>query len=155
MTIPAYIVAEVIIMTNFGCNCQQRSCTGLSVAAAVLLGVIATILRITAVITVTPAFLWVVFGIAVVYLAITLVVAAKVRGTGTGSCLCNVLSVLLTGILGTILLSVVLLAITFVATSIVGAIITGLLVLFFTLTIASTACLVKCIARCTVVGDED
>jgi len=95
-------------MTNFGCSCQ-RSCTFLSVLAAVLLGVIATILRITAVITVTPAFLWVVLGIAVVYLAIALVTTAIVRGDRIGACLCSVLSVLLTGILGTILLSVVLL----------------------------------------------
>ncbi len=141
-------------MNDLGCNCQ-RSCTGLAVIAAVLLGVIATILRITAVITVTPAFLWVVFGIAVVYLAAALLTAAKVRGTQIGNCLCKTVSVLLTGILGTILLSIVLLAIEFAATSIVGAIITGFLVLFFTLTITSAACLVKCVARCPGIDNDE
>ena len=61
-------------MANFYCE-SKRDCVGLAAAVSVILGIIASFLRITAVITVTPAFLWVTFGIAVVYLAVLLAVA--------------------------------------------------------------------------------
>ena len=134
-------------MNNCSCSCRNN-CTILAVIASVIIGVIATVLRITAVITVTPAFLWVLFGIAVVYLIATLVVSPYLKAVTPGRCLCTVLPLQLLGILGTILTSVILLGITFVATSIPGAIITGLLLLFFTLIVTSTACLIKCIANC-------
>ena len=138
-------------MTNFGCNCRN-GCTSLSVVASIILGIIAAFLRFSAVITVTSAFLWVTFGIAVVYLAVILITAAASSNYATKSCLCSILPVLLTGILGTILLSVILLAISFAATSVIGAIFTGLLILFFFLMILSTACLVKCLTGCTYSG---
>ncbi len=135
-------------MSLFGCNCQNN-CTALSVVSSLIVGIITAFLRITGVITVTPAFLWVVFGIAVTYLAITLVATAIAgREKTTLGCICSVLTALLVGILGTILFSVVLLAITFAATSIIGAIITGALLFFFSLTLTETACLVKCLASC-------
>lgn len=138
-------------MTNFGCSCRN-GCTALSVVASIILGIIAAFLRFSAVITVTSAFLWVTFGIAVVYLAVVLITAATTRSYASKSCLCTVLPVLLTGLLGTILLSVILLAISFAATSVIGAIFTGLLILFFSLLITATACLVKCVAGCTYSG---
>ncbi len=129
------------------CNCRNN-CTSIAVVVSIIIGIITAFLRITGVITVTPAFLWVVFGIAVVYLAVVLATTAVIERECTNDCVCPTLSVLLIGILGTILLSVVLLAISFVATSIVGAIVTGLLLLFFSLTVGATACLARCLAKC-------
>lgn len=132
----------------YNCSCRI-SCPLLAIAASIIIGIITAFLRITAVITLTPAFLWVVLGIAVVYLAITLLSASIAQNSDTRlSCLCPILSTLLTGILGAILLAIVLLAIEFVATSIIGAILTGALLAFLSLLITSTACLVKCLVRC-------
>lgn len=133
-------------MYNCSCSCRNN-CVLLALFASVIIGVITTVLRITAVITVTPAFLWTTFGIAVGYLAISLLALSPGRAY-LRDCLCPVLPLFLTGILGTVLTSVILLAITFVATSIPGAIITGLLLTFFSLLITSATCLVKCIAGC-------
>lgn len=132
---------------NCSCSCDNGSeCSLLAVAASIIIGIVTTLLRITAVITVTPAFLWVVLGIAVVYLAVNLAVAASQNCCGSNNCIRAPLSLILAGILGAILLSVVLLAVTFAATSVIGAIITGALLFFFSLFITSTACLIKCLA---------
>ena len=136
-------------MSNNNCNCRP-SCTTFSLIAAAIIGVIAAFLRLTATITVTPAFLWVLLGVAVVYLAVTLIAASLLGRGGVRSCVCRIIPYLLAGILGTVLTSVILLGITFVATSIVGAIITGLLIFAFALTVITTACLARCI-----VCDED
>ncbi len=50
-------------MSGFCCNCSNK-CACTSIIASIIIGIVAGILRITGVITVTPAFLWVVFGIA-------------------------------------------------------------------------------------------
>lgn len=126
-------------------NCENRfGCTGFAIIASIIIGVITALLRITAVITVTPAFLWVVFGIAIAYLAINLLVASWSK---KNYCSEKSLPLVLTGILGTVLFSVVLLVVDFVATSIIGAIITGALLFFFSLLITSTLCLVKCLSN--------
>ncbi len=130
-------------MSNFGCNCKS-SCTLLSIVASLIIGIITAFLTITAAITVTPAFLWVVLGVAVVYLAILLFT----RGRDSRGCACSILPVLLAGILGAILVAVILLGISFAATSIIGAIITGLLLAFLSLIFTTTACLVSCEAGC-------
>lgn len=122
--------------------CRARyNCLDLSVLASILIGVIAGVLTYTATITVTPAFLWVLLGIAVVYLAVILYTAAQ-RNNPFRCAYDNLVAVLI-GILGTALFSVVLLGITFAATSVIGAIISGLLVGFFALIISGTVCLVK------------
>lgn len=129
-------------------NCNYRpSCTFVSIAAAVIAAVAAAILQFTAVITLTPVFSIVAFGIAVAYLAVTLVTVSTARNSRS-DCASNTLPVLLAGILGTILAAVILLAVSFAATSVLGAIIVGALAGFFTLMIATTACLVKCLADC-------
>lgn len=132
-------------MTVFTCG-RKNNCTIFAFIISAIIGVVAALLRITATITVTPAFLWVVFGIAVGYLAVILTV------TGLTNATCRdvktAISTALAGILGTILFAVVLLAITFVATSVLGAIIVGLLLFFFSLTITATACLVKAYTEC-------
>lgn len=129
------------------CRSCKISCTVLAVIASLIIGIITAFLRITAVISLTPAFLWVLLGISVVYLAVTLIAGALARFRAC-ECLCGIITALLAGILGTILLSVVFLAIEFVATSIIGAILTGALLFFFSLIVASTACLVRCFFNC-------
>lgn len=130
-------------------NSENRAnCTGIAIVLSLIIGIIAAFLRITAVITVTPVFLWVVLGIAVIYLAVVLIASAAVRKNGVCRQICSTLTPLLAGVVGTVLFSVILLAIEFVATSIIGAIITGALLFFFFLTITTTACLVRSIANC-------
>ncbi len=129
------------------CRSCRPGCTVIAVVTSLIIGIIAAFLRITAVITLAPAFLWVLLGIAVVYLAIILVSAALFR-RGCCDSLCSIVNALLAGILGTVLLSIVLLAIEFAATSIIGAILTGALLFFFFLTVTSSACLVRCFFDC-------
>ncbi len=129
-------------MSLIQCECKA-SCAGLGAIVSLILGVIAAFLRITAVITVTPAFLWVLFGIAVGFLAIGLLTC----GGCADSCgSCRSLGAFLIGALGTILLSVVLLGVPFAATSVLGAVLVGALIFFFFLTVFSAACLIR--ARC-------
>ncbi len=126
--------------------CEKKPhCVTVAVIASVILGVIAALLRITAVITVTPAFLWVALGIAIVYLAVLLSTVGCCQ-ISTRRCGNSALTAVLTGILGTALTAVILLGISFVATSIIGAILVGLLILFLSLIVSATACLV---ARCS------
>ena len=133
-------------MACFSCSCKG-SCTALAVIVSAILGVLAAFLQITGAITVTTTFLWVVFGIGVGYLAVTLYGAA--RGAHCPArCICPGLNTLLAGVLGSILLSVILLAVGITATSTVSAILVGLLVLFFALTITGAACLVRCLFDC-------
>ncbi len=129
------------------CSCKSN-CSVVAIVASIIIGVIAAILRTTAAITLTPAFLWVALGVAVLYLAITLITSKSFSGVAQKSCFCPVLTVLLTAILGTILTSLILLGITFVATSIIGTIITGAQIAFLFLIFAETACLIKCLAKC-------
>ena len=132
-------------MAVFCCE-SRRDCVGLAAAASVVLGIIAAFLTITAVVAVTPAFLWVTFGVAIGILAILLASSGCcLRGAACG-CGSAALAAVLTGALGTTLLSVVLLAVTFAATSIVGAVAVGLLVLFFALMLTSAACLIRCLS---------
>lgn len=126
-------------------NCCVRLCSALGIFFSVIVAIIGGFLTFNATITVTPAFLWVLFGIAVVYQAVILL---KTGCTNTNHCICSNLTVVFTGILGTIFTSLILLGITFAATSVLGAIITGLLLGFFTLLITSVICLIKCIANC-------
>ena len=134
-------------MALFNCGCKG-SCTVAAFIASAIIGVLAAFFQITGVITVTPAFLWVAFGIAVVYLAVLVVASALNRGAVQGECLCDQLNALLIGILGTILFALVLLAVGIVATSVVSAILVGLLLFFLSLTLTASACFVRCQANC-------
>lgn len=132
-------------MSFFNCN-SKNNCTFAAVIVSVIIGIITAFLQITGVITVTPVFLWVTFGIAVVYLAVLLATVSLAQGSGASACIGTALNALLLGILGTVLFSIVLLAVGIVATSAISAILGGLLLLFFSLTITSSACYVKCFA---------
>lgn len=129
------------------CRSCSFGCTIIAVVASLIIGIITAFLRITAAITLTPAFLWVLLGIAVVYLAVTLVSGAIFRKECCDD-LCTIVSAVLVGIIGTVLLSIILLAIEFAATSVTGAILAGALLFFFFLAITSTACLVRCFFNC-------
>ena len=113
--------------------------------ASIILGFVAAILRFTAVITVTPAFLWVTLGIGVVYLLALLFVTA-LREDICRRCFAQTLDGWVLSALGTILLSVVLLAVPFAATSGWGAVLTGVLIAFISLLLTLTACVIKCLA---------
>lgn len=134
-------------MSLFSCSCRCRCTIGAIIVSAIL-GVLAAFFQITGVITVAPVFLWVVFGIAVGYLAVLLIAAALARPAESAGCLCENLEALLAGILGSILLAVILLAVGITATSIISAILVGLLVFFFALLLTATACLVRKLANC-------
>lgn len=122
-------------------NCNRNECLIIAVASSIVIGIVAAILNITGIIAVTPAFLWVLFGIAVVYLAIAFVVSS-LRRFDTPYSARSLIATLIAGILGTVLFSVILLGITFAATSPVGAVFVGLLLASFALIITATSCLV-------------
>ena len=136
-------------MSLLNCNCSSKcNCTLAAIAASAIIGILAAFFQITAVITISPVFLWVAFGIAVVFLGVLVVSAALTGRSEACACLCSALNVLLAGILGTILLAVVLLAVGIVATSVISAILVGLLFFFLTLTFTSAACLARCLVNC-------
>ncbi len=124
------------------CYCNKPKCLTVAAIVSAVIGVIVALLRITGVITITPALLVVTFGIAAVYLAVLLL-----RDGHTHGC-CDSVGTVLAGILGTLLFSVFLLAVPFAATSILGAVFTGILAAFFALTFAASVCLIQCDSRC-------
>lgn len=126
------------------CSCRP-TCKVLSIVASIIIGITAAILRFNAVITLTPAFLWVVLGTAVAYQAILLITSAFSRSS---VCTCPLLSLLQTGILGAILTSVILLAVPFESASALGTILAGAAVAFFALVFTATSCLIKCLSSC-------
>lgn len=134
-------------MNSLYCGCRSN-CTLFAFCISIIIGIVTSFLRITAVITVTPAFLWVIFGIAVGFLAISLLNVGAYDRIQSKDCICANITALLIGILGTIFGSVILLAITFVATSIIGAIITGGTLFFFFLMLISASCLIRCVLEC-------
>ena len=134
-------------MRMLSCDCRCN-CTLAAIILSALAGVLAAFLQVTAVITVTPVFLWVMFGIAVAYLVGLLVAAARGGGQDFSQCQCSALNTVLVGILGTVLFSLVLLAVGIVATSVVNAIIVGLTVGFFALILTATACLIRNLFDC-------
>lgn len=127
-------------MANNSCR-SRYNCIDIVVLVSTIIAVVAGVLRYMAVITLTPAFLWAIFGVSVGFLALLIFTTSFWGNVQT--CKLSALSAILFGIVGTVLLSVVLLGITFAATSVVGAIASGLAVGFFALTIGAAVCLVK------------
>ncbi len=131
-------------------NCETKhDCTAIAFIASLIIGIIAAFLQITAVITLAPLFAIVAFGIAILYLAVTLIAASLTQKEISCRNFCTPVSALLIGILGTILFSAILLIITFAATSVIGAIFVGALFFSFSLLITSTACFAKCLINCS------
>ena len=129
-------------MSVNNCNCKC-SCTVAAIIVSLIIGIISAFLQITAVITVTPIFLWVVFGIVTVFLYVLVLAGAFMGQREQSSCRCSSLNALLAGILGTLLFSVILLAVGIIATSIASAILVGITLFFFALVLTSTACFVR------------
>lgn len=136
-------------MGKNSCSCTC-GCVTLAAIASFIIGIIAAALTFTATITITPAFLWVALGIAIVYLAVLLASSGTLPRR---ACTCNTVTAVLTGILGTALSAVILLGVSFAATSFLGAIIAGVLLFFLSLTVTTTACLIKCALGCTDCND--
>lgn len=90
------------------CNCNRR-CDFLifAIAASIVVGIVAAVLRFTAIITVGTAFLWVTLGVAIVYLAILLTAALTNCRCSITECARRALYGLIVGILGTILFALI------------------------------------------------
>ena len=129
------------------CQCKIN-CTSFAIIASIIIGVVTAFLTLTGNLAVGTPILWVFFGIALAFLAITLISTRLCGDAERTNCLCPVLSVLLTGILGTVLFALVLLLIDIAITSVIGAILVGLLFLSFSLTLTTSACLIRCLADC-------
>lgn len=136
-------------MSSCNCNCRCGcACVIAAAVSSVIIGIITAFLLITEAISVSVAFLWAAFGIAVLYLAVLAASASRLRASGGCNCLCAVLNAVLAGILGTVLFSLILLAVGIVAGSILSTILSGLLLGSFALIISGSACLVRCLADC-------
>ena len=122
-------------------KCNKNECLIIAIAASVLVGIVTAILTATGIIILTPAFLWVVFGIAVGYLAIAFIVTS-LRRFDTPYSARSLIVAFIAGVLGTILLSLVLLAVALVQTSAIFAVLAGLLLFSFSLFITAIACIV-------------
>ena len=129
-------------------NGRSWGCTGLSIVAAVILGIVTAFLQISAVAAVVPVYLWAAIGIAAALLLATLISTAISQRGASCPCLYTALSAQLGGILGTILFSFVLLLVDIAAASVLGALLAGVQVFFFALAVAATACVVKCQVNC-------
>jgi len=131
------------------CSCRYKcNCVIAALIVSLIIGIVTAFLQITAVITVTPAFLWVLFGIAVGLLAILLLSSSLQCRIAGCTDQCSILDAVLLGILGTILFAVVLLAVGIVATSVISAILVGLLLFSFSLALTALACYVRCVLNC-------
>jgi len=130
------------------CGCRYKcNCTILALIASLVIGIIGAFLQITAVITVTPVVLWVLFGIAVALLALLILSPSLQSGRGCQEC-CSILNTLLIGSLGTVLFAAVLLLTGITATSVVSAILIGLVLFFFSLALTTLACYIRCVSGC-------
>lgn len=122
-------------------KCNSNECLIIAIASSIVVGIVAGILAATGIITITPAFLWVVFGIAIGYLAIAFIVSS-LRRFDTPYSARSIIGLFLAGVFTTILISLVLLGVTFAATSPVAAVLAGLLLAGFWLIITSVGCIV-------------
>ena len=129
------------------CQIKTCNCTTLAVVVSAILGVIAAFLNMSGMIAITTVVLWVLFGIAVGFLALTLF-ASAVGFHSERRCVCQGITPLLFGILLTALASGILLVFDLVATGVAASIIIGILIFAFSLILTAATCLIKCLVRC-------
>lgn len=134
-------------MTDVNCSCRYN-CVLFAAAASLVVGIITAILTVTATIIVAPVFYWVVLGVAILFLLVSLVTLPSISNTQK-RCICANVTTLLVGIIGAVFTALVLLGVGFAATSVLGAIVTGALLTFFSLIITTVACIVRCFANCS------
>ena len=131
------------------CCCKTKcDCTFIAVIAAVVAGIIAAFLNFSATIAIPQYVLWIFFGVALIFLAATLLTAPLACRRETDICLCSSLTAFFTGVFGTVLAALVLILADLAATGLLASLITGLLAAAFVLTITSAACIVKNIFGC-------
>ena len=119
-----------------------------SIIASVIVGVASAFLQFAGIITVAPVFYWVALGFSATFLAIYLVISGISCKAYNCRNSCANISLVIAGILGSIVSSLLLLAFAPVATSVLGAILVGLLLLFLSLLITGTSCIIKCSYDC-------
>lgn len=129
------------------CKCKSV-CTVYAILSAVCFGFAAAVLRLQCLFVFKPVFLWNLLGISAAYLAV--LVVAAVLDKKENPCLrkCTVFNTLLAAVLGSVLFSALLLGVGSIAPTVLSAVLGGILVAFFSLTVTSTACLVKFLVLC-------
>ncbi len=131
------------------CGCRPRcECALFSVIVSAVIGIIAAFLNFSGTIAVPLVILWVFFGVALGFLAISLVSASFRREKENSGCFCISLGTLFVGVLVTTLLSLVLIIFDIATAGILGSVITGLLFAGFSLTVTSAVCLAKSLFGC-------
>ena len=131
------------------CGCRPRcECTVYSVIISAVIGIVAASLNLSATITVPQVVLWVFFGVALGFLAISLIAAALRREKDCSGCFCTGLTALFAGVLLAVLSALVLLVFDIATAGILGSVITGLLFGGFALTVTSVICLIRTISCC-------
>ena len=131
------------------CCCKTKcDCTIIAVIASVITGIITAFLNFSASIAVPQFVLWILFGVALGFLAISLIIAPFICRKEGGECLCTSLTALLTGVFGTVLAALVLVLVDLAASGLLASLVTGLLFGFFALTITSAGCIVKNLFGC-------
>ena len=134
-------------MRQTNCNCRV-DCVFLSIAAAIIVGIVTAIAQFTAIVTFTTIFYIVAFGVAVLLLAVFLALVPVLYRVTCQNCCGSGVKLTTIGILGTITTSIVLLAVGFAATSGLGAVFVGILAAFFTLAVTSIVCTINCSSEC-------
>ena len=130
------------------CGCKF-GCVAASIVSGIVIAIITAILGFLSLITVTPVFLWVTLGIAVVLLAL-----AFLRYSGDGISACSgggSLTMLVISLIATALGSVILLGSSFGSLGLIGSGILGLTVGFLFAALVSLGCIIIEGANC---GEE-
>lgn len=136
-------------MSNCSCSSQCRwNCTAIGIIISIVAGIIGAIVLATTTPVIPVAIYWGALVTALVYLAVVLIAVAISRLVGTGSCLCDTLPTVLTGIIGTIILSILVLVINIATITLPLAILIGVLIAFIGILLSGLVCLITCIAGC-------
>ena len=131
------------------CGCKPKcDCAFIAVIASVIAGIITAFLNFSATIAVPQYVLWIFFGVALGFLAISILASALRNCCETNICLCTSLTTLSVGVAGTVIASLILLLADIATAGIIGSLITGLLFASFALTITSAICIAKNFASC-------
>ena len=117
------------------------SCTCISLFLSIIVGIVGGVFQAVGIIAVTNFNVLAVFAVATAYLGITLLTSAI---TKIHYCCEKAMSRLLTGIVGTIVISSIMLITGISFFTVIYAIFTGILMLFATLMITSTVCVIRC-----------
>lgn len=130
-----------MLMRNMCCE-DRCSCTILAVIISAVVGIVLAFAQMSSGITLSTIYLAVILGIAVIYLAVTLLSVATARYQFRSLCSRSALDALIIGIIGTIIMAIVSILVGIAAT-VIGAVIVGLLGGFLALMLSATVCVIK------------